>query len=388
MKLKTICLIHHATMQGGGSKSLIDLANMLKEQYRVIVCIPKSDSNMKYDIMNQNLEIYEFKEKIPTLMSFSGGPPLISKNLIKTILAMKNVSVFCSEIEKLKPDAIFYNSIVSIICAPFFKNTINQFVIVRETLKNKITIGVYSYLLKKYFSGCCFIAGIEIKKLHLNNLPTLVVADSVQNVEMIDFDNTEKQENCKLLFLGGGQRIKGAEVLLKSLPFVNEQFSLTIAGEFPNVNYKISWYLKHFASFGYWIYLKRLNNLLFQSEKKFDIKCIGYCNDVSSLIQNSDILIFPSTSVHQPRPCIEAGYFSKAVILSDYDETKEYFIDGYNAVTFKPGDYHMLAKKIDKLIINEEYRNMLGKNNQIMSHKYHSYEQIKRELLYFMTNKF
>lgn len=387
MEKKTICIIHHATMQGGGSRSLIDLANMLNEQYRVIVCVPYSSSDMKSDIINQNLEIFEFKTKIPTLMSFSGGPPLISKSIVKTLLALRKAKAFCAEIESLKPDAVFYNSIVSIICAPYFNRRIKQFAIVRETLKNKITLRVYRHLLEQYFAGCCFIAGTEIKKLRLKKTPTLVVADSLPNVKREEYEDKSTQLNCRLLFLGGAQRIKGAEILLKALPFIKQKFTLTIAGGFPKADYRFTWYLRNITSLNYWVYLKRLNALLAQRKMEFDINYLGYCDDVTALIKESDILIFPSTYVHQPRPCIEAGYFGKAVILSDYEETKEYFIDGYNAVTFQPRNYQMLAEKIDMLVNDSEYRKMIGKNNQTMSFKYHSYEQIQKDFLNFMISK-
>ena len=39
--MKTIVIVHHTGIWGGGTKSLIDLCEMLGDDYHVIVCVPK-----------------------------------------------------------------------------------------------------------------------------------------------------------------------------------------------------------------------------------------------------------------------------------------------------------------------------------------------------------
>ena len=39
--MKTVVIVHHTGEWGGGTKSLIDLCEMLRDDYNVIVCIPK-----------------------------------------------------------------------------------------------------------------------------------------------------------------------------------------------------------------------------------------------------------------------------------------------------------------------------------------------------------
>lgn len=387
-KEKTICIIHHATMQGGGSKSLIDLANMLKENYRVIVCIPRSDSLMKKEFIENGLEVFEFYNKIPTLMSFSGGPPLVSKSLIKTFIALRKANRFCDEIMSLHPDIVFYNSIVSIITARYLPRHVKKICIVRETLKNRITLKIYKGILEKYFTGACFIAGSEMRKFDLKKAVMQEIPDSLPEVVDVGFPtvNTLDFENkaINLLFLGGAQKIKGLNTLLKSLDYIDKEFTLTIAGELPRRHYGVKWCISHFTSLSYWIYLNRLNKLLAKKELDYDIKLTGYCKDISKLINSCDVVIFPSANVHQPRPCIEAGYYGKPIILSDFKETSEFFKDNYNALTFKVRDYKMLGEKINELFREQEFYFKIAKNNYKMSFSLHNYDLIKKDLNKFM----
>ncbi len=387
---KTICIIHHATMQGGGSKSLLDLANMLKEEYRVVIGVPRSDSKMKEEFVELGFELFEFTTKIPTLMSFSGGPPLLSKSLIKTVLSIRTVNDFVDEIMSTKPDAIFFNSIVSIISAKYFPDNVKKFCIVRETLVNKITLRIYRNILERYFSGVCFIANSEISKLALQNVQTLEVPDSLPEAKEEKFPsyppNVLNNRSFRILFLGGAQRIKGGSILLKSLDYIECDFTVTIAGEFPKSHYGLMWCLRHVTSLGYWLYLNRLNKLLSKQLSKYSIDMKGYCQDISTLIRECDVIVFPSTNVHQPRPCIEAGYYGKPAIISDFEETREFFRDNVNAFTFKVGDHKDLAKKITMLAKDSERYLILAKNNYDMSFKYHDYDRIKLDLVKFIKN--
>ena len=87
--------------------------------------------------------------------------------------------------------------------------------------------------------------------------------------------------------------------------------------------------------------------------------------------------MFPSTSVHQPRPCIEAGAYGKSVVISDYNETGEYFKDGFNAIVFAPGNSKELVEKIKKLYNNRDLLKELGEHNRIMTETKHNFYSCK-----------
>ena len=131
-------------------------------------------------------------------------------------------------------------------------------------------------------------------------------------------------------------------------------------------------------------FLLRIRNCLRDKRITGKLEIIGYVNNISQLIEMADVLAFPSNVVHQLRPGIEAGYYKKPVILSDFEETKEYFIDGYNALVFQPGNAKGLADCIKRMYYDEKLRVTLGENNQKMTANYHNYEFVKSKLIAFL----
>ena len=110
---------------------------------------------------------------------------------------------------------------------------------------------------------------------------------------------------------------------------------------------------------------------------------IGYVTDISPYMSICDTVVFPSTAAHQPRPCIEAGNYERSCVISDYDATKEYFIDGYNALTFKPGDSQDLADKLKYLASNPKQNAELAFNNKKMSQEKHNFTITQKKLYSF-----
>ena len=106
----------------------------------------------------------------------------------------------------------------------------------------------------------------------------------------------------------------------------------------------------------------------------------GLRDSVDELIVASDMVVFPSTSVHQPRPCIEAGAYEKPVIISDYPETTEYFKEGYNALIFKPGDSGELAQKIEYAYSHRKEMEEMGKRNRAMTETKHDFYDCKAKI--------
>lgn len=89
-------------------------------------------------------------------------------------------------------------------------------------------------------------------------------------------------------------------------------------------------------------------------------------------ISSSDIQITFSKAESFPLPPLEAMACGSAVITTPYG-TEDYAIDGENSLIVKPGDIHMLAESIKKLILDEQLRNKLQMNG-IRTAKKYTYE--------------
>jgi hypothetical protein len=111
------------------------------------------------------------------------------------------------------------------------------------------------------------------------------------------------------------------------------------------------------------------------------VKFLGLTNDIAESIKNSDLIVFPSTKAHQPRPIIEAGYYRKTAILSDFHQTQFYYINDYNVITFKHTSSRDLARKINWSIMNSDLLKTYGFNNYLMSLKHHNYEIEKQKMI-------
>ncbi|WP_028235569.1 glycosyltransferase family 4 protein [Pseudobutyrivibrio sp. MD2005] len=378
--MKCVALVHHTGELGGGTKSLIDMANMLCERYEVIICVPKGRL-LEVEFNKDNIRVKEISV-VPHLNLFSGASPIISKASLTSIKSLFGIKRFCDEINEVEPDLIVFNSIVCSVAVIGGLNT-KCAVIDRETLTNKFQIRLYRNLLEK-MSGVAFLCEYERKKLDINSGRKVVVLPDCVPQEDLCVDNVLKKHGkpdgiMKVLYMGGSSRLKGAEIALEAMTKVNDKVRLIVAGRFEVRRFSLKNILIHLYNPIYCRHLIRLRKAYRKTIVLNNIEFVGQQKNIYPLIDDCDLVIFPSTKVHQPRPCIEAGYFKKPVIISDFHETREYFIEGYNALTFRPNDSYDLADCIEYAYNHKEVMILLGENNYLMSRKYHDYEIIKKE---------
>lgn len=393
MSCKRVCILHHVGDMGGGSKSLLDLSDMLKAKYKIIVCIPIEAISLKMMLMNIGVEVKEIKTPFPSWHRYSGGTPILSRGTIKSLRNLLTRDVFCKEVEECKPDAIIFNSVVTIVTAPGFNKNILKICIIRETLLVGLSTKYFRFLLEKYFIAVGFLAKAERDKIGLQKAMSFVIPDCVPIDNIINYDRELAKHNFGIdtnvyvvLFMGGSARIKGGEVVLKAINRLGVDYRLLLAGQVDENELSIKAILSHWFSPWYLLHIMKFRTEFFKAKKNGLVIETGYLQDISLVMSATDIVVFPSVFVHQPRPCIEAGYYGKAVILSDFYETKEYFIDGINAITFKPRSWYDLSRKIEYAKNNRRIIQLLEENNKKMSNKYHNYESTQLLLFEVLKN--
>ena len=65
--MKSIVIVHHTGDWGGGTKSLIDLCEMLHDEYSVTICIPKGYPEFRTKISRHGAKTHELKNTAPCI---------------------------------------------------------------------------------------------------------------------------------------------------------------------------------------------------------------------------------------------------------------------------------------------------------------------------------
>lgn len=386
--MKNIIIVHHTGDWGGGTKSLIDLCEMLTGEHKVTVCIPKGFPDFKNKIGQYGCDACELNAMIPHTNVFSGRPPLLSPLMLKSVKSLRHIRAFSEEILALKPDVVIFNTVITAVSAVYLSKHTKVICIDRETMVSGFAKVFYRTLLDGRLSAITFLSDYERKKLGFRKcvsevFPDCFRRDAILSVsqEQARADEQIPADKFVILYMGGLAKIKGTDVILEAMDHLDDRFLLLFAGGLDEKKLSRNQLLHDLKYPGQYLFKKRTIRYYDKIKGTARIRETGLRDSVDALIAASDIVVFPSTSVHQPRPCIEAGAYGKAVILSDYPETAEYFKDGYNALTFAPGNAKALAEKI---MFAYEHRDMMaqyGENNRQMTFTKHDYDDCKRTIL-------
>lgn len=389
-KMKKVLVLHHVSSMGGGTKSLIDIAIMLKNNYRVVLCVPSGSDKIRNIADANNIETYETKTPIPSLNLYSGMPGYFTRYFWATLFRFRKNKELVSELMNLKPDAVIFNTSVTALIAKDLPSRVKKICIVRETFIKSPFNWIIKRNFEKRFDGVAYLAKLELNYINLKKPLQIVIPDCLEPNSIFSYDkySVRKQhgipEDCFCsLFMGGLIQIKGLDVLLKAAEKLGDNYKFIVAGEINDAAFENKYILSHFYHIRYIRFLIAVKKHLKKMEECGKVIQIGYVTDISPYMSICDAVVFPSTAAHQPRPCIEAGNYERSCIISDYDATREYFINGYNALTFKPKDPNDLADKIKYLASNPSKNTELAFNNKIMSQKKHNFAVAQKALCSF-----
>lgn len=150
----------------------------------------------------------------------------------------------------------------------------------------------------------------------------------------------------KLLYVGQLIRGKGCDLMLKALPLIKGEVTLTIVGKGNDLDY--------------------LRELTARLELK-DRVCFsaGYMKDIGRSYCESDLIIFPSRW-QEPFGLvgIEAMNYGKPVVAFDVGGVGEWLKDGENGLLAEPGSVESLAAAIECLIKDPGLRERLGQKGR------------------------
>lgn len=160
--------------------------------------------------------------------------------------------------------------------------------------------------------------------------------------------NKKIKEDIDLLYIGRLIEIKGIQYLIEAVNILKlknkKNLKVIIGGRGP--------------------FELELKKLIQNYKLENDIKLIGYIPEASLLnyYQRAKICIFPSYQKEGVlTTLLESASTAKSIITSKCCGMLDFIKDGKNGLFFEPENSKDLAKKIEYLMLNNEYRTQLGK---------------------------
>ncbi len=95
--------------------------------------------------------------------------------------------------------------------------------------------------------------------------------------------------------------------------------------------------------------------------KILSVKFLGNVSDMVGFWQGCDLAILPSHREGFPKALLEAAACGLPLLGSDVPGVREIVVNGYNGLLFAKGDRHDIARKIEKMLIDQKLRKSAGK---------------------------
>ncbi len=367
---KKILFIHHGVGVGGAPISMIKTIKYLdSEKYDAEVLLLKNSNltnllekeNIKYSIIDHPFykNFYQFYPHIvPAYFKWYQ----IFKIFIFSFLWILSRYFFSKKVlSKFDADIIHLNSSV---LADF---------LYASSLKSKVVIHIREPIASGYFGLRRAFFKNQIKKY--SDQIIAISSDNNKRLGLIDkteivYNFIEVSENCinnmerptrKVLYLGGMDEAKGFFTVVDSLKYLNNDIKIIFCG---NYNETIKQGLINKIKFRFSRSQQRLYKALSILNSDDRVIVVGMINNVSEMLDATDLLISPFEKEHFARPIIEAFARGRTAIGSDVegmDEIIDHKIDG---LIVKKGSAFELATSINFLINNPDLRNEMGERGR------------------------
>ena len=386
--MSKILYIHHYGGISGAGITLLNYSKIIRKKHDLLIYCPENPSDMYNYLNRQGFKVKKYN-KHPGKISYYSGSRFGRSFLLGLLDIFKNKKYWEDIIKEEDPEIVMVNSMVlSPIGKIIKKYNKKSICVVQETFKDR-KISMFNrklkHLLNEYFDGVLFISKYDLNKAKLNKPIQKVINNFIE----LDTSNKEtnfspnipknRNETFNILFVGGYSRLKGTHIIIKALNLLKDKYNVKL-----NIyGYKKKSLKRHLFSF-HDFYVNKIDRFIKKHKLESYIEYHGVTKDLSKAFQENEVLVFPSTKPHQSRPSFEIGLYKKPVIISDFDQTKEFVIDGYNGLCFKPNDYVDLSKKIEQLILDKNLLKQLGENNYSQTMKYHTNYAMENLLLEFI----
>lgn len=400
MKKINIIFVHHSGYLGGAGVSLIDIIISLKQLHvNISVICPNTPNDMKNFLQEMDVNVIDV-DNVEIFTHFSGSYNFaLSFRMIRNIYRiLKNKKNIIDKIVSINPDVVFLNSMTLFYLGKTLKRHGYKTVCFhRETFIHGLFGMRTNYIKKqlgKYFDKVVFISQFDLKEAKLPLDKSLVITDKVDcNLNSSNISNLNFTKDFKyVLYAGGMVDLKGAHIIVNAFRFLPKNIKL-IFMQYDKKEYQTNIFeIRNWKRF-----LKILLNVDYEYKvNKFiekynllqQIEFYDTDRDVSKYFLASDVVVFPSTKPHQSRIIYEAGIYRRPIIISDYENTKEFLKNEYNGITFKPNNSLDLSHRILKCLNDINLTTYIVENNFKETLVNNNLNELKNELESLLNSLF
>lgn len=399
--MKKVLIITHWGGIAGGNVSLMQMARAIESMpndYSLTVYCPNTPPEM-FNWLHENKINVVTNNKLPATFNHYRGsdlPIFTFKSLrnIYQVLRRKGWTELSRIIDTVSPDIVILNSMTLCWMGPLIRKMGIKVICYNRETYAKGLFGIRTKFIKstlmKNFDGVAFISNYDQEKTGKIRGISRVITDKVDievyneirgmTEEKKDINNNQP---FRIAYLGGMSKLKGAHVIIKALASIkNEEIKLMFfkyGVKNKNTKYKqtLTRKIKRLFRLDYEEYVLKLinkNNLWDKVEFYPTVK------NPENYILKSNLLVFPSTEPHQARPLYEAGAARVPIIITEFEQTKEFANNGINCLTFSRNRYSELATLILNVKNNRLKSNELIENNYLQTREKHNIKNLAKEL--------
>lgn len=365
-----ILFIHHGTGIGGAPISLLNLVKKLnKDKYDTKVAFVKGgiaeelfkEHGIKTEVIHSSNLWFTHNETGKIHWRYFYRYYKIYKHWKQT--AFKTAPAYLA---KQDVDIIHLNSHVLTSWA-FAAKSIGKKVVLhnREAVARGyfgIRYTILKRLIEKNTDAIINISKDNLIRLGIKN-EAYVIYNFVDIPEAPRQAMDKKVTMRKVLYLGGMASIKGFDIAVKCLPYLNTSITLQFAGSLGKLQKGRSFK----EQVKYWVKLllyrksyKPLKKILEAS----NAEVLGLLKEPLKAIDECDILITPFKISHFSRPAIEAFAYGKPVIGSNVKGMDEIIDHGINGLLVEKNNPKALAEAINYLCANPDIAQKMGQKGR------------------------
>ena len=379
-----LMFIHHSGLVGGAGVSLINVIKSVSEQHEVLVYVPCEPNDMinllKQSEKSHGIKVKTYGRRIGAITYYSGGDTL--KNVrfwYRISLIFMQWKMWNKLIRECNPDIVIVNS--KILCWMSLLREVRKrksICFVRETMqgmKQSYINNVISKLLSGY-KKVVFLSEFDAKHEQLKTNQKKVIHNYIEKSQFdlnVSREDASKKlglrnETFHVLYVGGVSYMKGFDIIVKAVLECDFDVELAVAGSgFEDaITSKSRKALK---------YVEKWKEFVEKEDCFNQIHMVGKQKDMTNCYASCDILVFPMRSAHQSRPAFEAGYFSKPVIITDFDNIAEFVRNGDNGYVVQPDNVSEIKDRIERLALDEKVRVTMGERNRENTERMHNKEK-------------
>jgi glycosyltransferase involved in cell wall biosynthesis len=374
---------------GGSQKSLLDIMTEMKTQGHEVLLGTPGAGLLKVEAKNRYIGVIKFflpdfidtRITIGTRRIFN----IFAAAYDMFILFLSSFSLFFL-VQKNKPDIVHANQMLISIAVGIACKLAKIPCVwhIRENPADHISgfvlkvFGLFGFLFSdQIMVNSRYTANTFGNTLLYNKI--VVVPIGIENItdhRINECENLRDKKNkfAKIISIFG--RIvprKGHRVLIKSLKIIKEKFQdfeLLILGNFDEND---SYYLS-------------LLSLIEELELVSNIKFCGFKSDINTILNISDIVVAPSIEPETfGRTLIEAMGARKPIVATLIGAHPEIIEDGITGFLVEPNNPELLADKIEKLLMNNEYAKEMGQRGGERYEKYYTLEKYGKNIVEVYT---